>query len=149
VGYVISILFYALLALAALTSTISMHEIGTAFFREELHVSRSRAAWIVTAVCSAIAVICSLSVGAVPELSLLGMDIMDVCDRLTAQILLPLGAFLTCIFVGWVVPQKLVRDEFTNWGTVSLRAYRIWLFAVRFICPLSIAIIFLHQIGAF
>ena len=149
VGYVISILFYALLALAALTSTISMHEIGTAFFREELHVSRSRAAWIVTAVCSAIAVICSLSVGAVPELNLLGMDIMDVCDRLTAQILLPLGALLTCIFVGWVVPQKLVRDEFTNWGTVSLRAYRIWLFAVRFICPLSIAIIFLHQIGLF
>ena len=149
VGYVISVLFYALLALAALTSTISMHEIGTAFFREELHVSRTRAAWMVTAVCSTIAVVCSLSVGAVPQLSFLGMNIMDVCDRLTAQILLPLGAFLTCIFVGWVVPQKLVRDELTNWGTVSRRAYRIWLFAVRFICPASIAVIFLHQLGLF
>ena len=149
VGYVISVLFYALLALAALTSTISMHEIGTAFFREELHVSRTRAAWMVTAVCSTIAVVCSLSVGAVPQLSFLGMNIMDVCDRLTAQILLPLGAFLTCIFVGWVVPQKLVRDELTNWGTVSRRAYRIWLFAVRFICPASIAVVFLHQLGLF
>ena len=62
-GYIISILFYALLVFAALTSTISMHEIGTAFFHEELHLSRQRAACILTVTCSVIAVFCSLSVG--------------------------------------------------------------------------------------
>ena len=63
VGYIISILFYALLALAALTSTISMHEIGTAFFYEELHINRRRGAWIETAVCVIIGIFCSLSTG--------------------------------------------------------------------------------------
>ena len=50
VGYVISIMFYALLVFAALTSTVSMHEIGTAFFHEELKISRQHAAWILTSV---------------------------------------------------------------------------------------------------
>lgn len=147
VGYVIGILFYALLSLAALTSTISMHEIGTAFFREELHVSRGRGAWIVTVACCVLAVVCSLSIGAVEELKLFGKNIMDCCDQLTAQILLPLGSFLTCLFLGWVVPKNIVRDEFTNWGTIRSRFYSVWLFMVRFICPLGIVIIFLHQLG--
>lgn len=146
-GYVISILFYALLVLAALTSTISMHEIGTAFFREELHIRRSSAAIIVTAICSTIAVLCSLSCGAVGSLNVLGMPLLDFCDYLTAQYLLPTGSILTCVFVGWVVSRKTVKQEFTNWGTASTRLYPVWLFFVRFICPLCIIAIFLHQFG--
>lgn len=146
-GYVVSILFYALLVLAALTSTISMHEIGTAFFREELHIRRSSAAVIVTAICSMIAVLCSLSCGAVGSLKLFGMSLLDFCDYLTAQYLLPLGSILTCVFVGWVVSRRTVKEEFTNWGTASTRLYPVWLFFVRFICPLCIIAIFLHQFG--
>lgn len=146
-GYAISILFYALLALAALTSTISMHEIGTAFFYEELHLSRRGGAYIVTALCCLLAVFCSLSAGARPGLALFGMNLMGFCDFLTAQILLPLGSFLTCIFIGWFVPRKIVRDEFTNWGTVSRTLYGTWLFVIRFVCPVCIAAIFAHQFG--
>lgn len=144
-GYVISILFYALLALAALTSTISMHEIGTAFFREELHTSRSRGAWIVTSVAGVIAVLSSLSCGAVDGLTVMGMSLMDFFDFLTAQILLPAGSILTCFFVGWVIPRKIVRDEFTNWNTVSGALFGIWLFVIRFVCPVCIGAVFLHQ----
>jgi NSS family neurotransmitter:Na+ symporter len=146
-GYVIGILFYALLSLAALTSTISMHEIGTAFFREEFRLSRSSAALIVTVICSIIAVFCSLSMGAVPELKIAGMDFLDFCDFLTSDILLPLGSFLTCIFVGWYVPKKLVYDEFTNWSTSNRRIFMIFISVVRFVCPLCIVVIFLHQLG--
>lgn len=64
-GYVVSILFYALLGLAALTSTISMHEIGTALFYEELHISRSKGALIESAIAIVIGMLCSLSCGAV------------------------------------------------------------------------------------
>ena len=147
VGYVISVMFYALLVFAALTSTISMHEIGTAFFTEELHAPRSRAAWILTTVCSIIAVFCSLSLGACPDIRLQGTDLLDFCDKLTAQLLLPMGAFLTCLFVGWYVPKRLVRDEFTNQGALHGRAFPLYLFIVRFICPLCILLIFLHQMG--
>ena len=147
VGYAIGILFYALLSLAALTSTISMHEIGTAFFYEELHVERRQGAWIETLACCAIGVVCALSCGAVEGLSLFGKSILDCCDYLTAQILLPLGSFLTCLFVGWYVPKQVVRDEFTNWGTLRSTFFSIYLFAVRFICPLGILAVFLHHFG--
>ena len=149
VGYVISILFYALLSLAALTSTISMHEIGTAFFHEEFHISRNAGAWVVTACCSVIAVFCSLSQGVLAGAKVMGMSILDACDALTAQIMLPVGALLTCLFVGWYVPAKVVREQVTNWGALPVAIYRVFLFFIRFICPVCIVAVFLHQLGVF
>lgn len=146
-GYVISVMFYALMALAALTSTISMHEIATAFFHEELHLSRKSGAWIVTAICCVLAVLCSLSVGAVSGLGFFGKSLMDSLDYLSAQILLPLGSFLTCLFVGWHVPRRITIYEFTNHGTLKSTYFKLYFFAVRYICPTAIAIIFLHQYG--
>lgn len=146
-GYVVSVMFYALMALAALTSTISMHEIGTAFFHEELKVSRNGGACIVTAVCCVIAVLCSLSLGAADGLRLFGKSLMDALDFLTAQILMPLGSFLTCIFVGWHISRRVAYHEFTNHATLKDTFFRVWFFAVRYICPTAIAAIFLHQFG--
>ena len=147
VGYVVSVMFYALLVFAALTSTISMHEIGTAFFTEEFHLPRSKSAWILTTVASVLCLLCALSVGAKPELQLFGMSLMDFFDQLTANIMLPLGGMLTCLFVGWYIPRQLVRDEFTNGGTLSARPFPVYLFAVRYVCPLCILLVFLHQLG--
>ena len=145
-GYIISILFYALLALAALTSTISMHEIGTAMYFEELHISRPKGALIETATAIIIGVLCSLSCGAV-DITIAGKSFLNFCDFLTSDILLPLGSFFTCILVGWIAPRKMVKDEFTNWGTVSVGFYKVWLFLVRFVSPVCIAAIFLHQMN--
>lgn len=144
-GYIVSILFYALLSLAALTSTISMHEIGTVFFQEELHTSRSKAACIITLWCSVVAVVCSLSCGAV-DITLFGLSALDFCDFLTSNILLPLGALATCIYVGWIIPTKTVRNEFTNWGTVGSSSYLVWLFMVRVVTPVCVVAVFLHQL---
>lgn len=147
VGYLISVLFYALLVLAALTSTISMHEIGTAFFYEERKISRKSGAWIETIACCVIAVFCSLSQGAVPGLGFFGKDFLTNCDNLTAQLLMPLGSFLTCLFLGWYVPKKITKDEFTNWGTLKGTLYPVFLFMIRFVSPICILLIFLHQFG--
>ena len=146
-GYVISLMFYALLVFAALTSTISMHEIGTAFFHEELKMKRPVAAWIETIVCSLIAVFCSLSVGN-PDIQVMGMPLMDFCDHLTAQYMLPAGALLTSILVGWFASKALVREEFTNWETNGPKSlFGVYLFCVRFIVPVCIFLIFMHQFG--
>ena len=147
VGYVIAILFYALLVFAALTSTISMHEIGTAFFHEELHIPRSRAAWVLTVVCATLAVFCSLSVGAYESIQVMGLSLMDFCDYLTAQFMLPSGAFLSSIMLGWFVSRKVVQQEFTNGGSLRESFFRVWLFSVRFVVPLCLILIFLHQFG--
>lgn len=146
VGYVVSIMFYALLVFAALTSTISMHEIGTAFFTEELHLRRRYSAWIITVVAAVICLFCSWSVGAV-DIQLMGTSLMDFCDQLTANFMLPLGGMLACLFVGWYIPKQVVFDEFTNEGSGNVRFYRFYLFAVRYVCPFCIILIFLHQLG--
>lgn len=145
-GYIVSVLFYALLALAALTSTISMHEIGTSMWFEELHISRSKGAIIETVAAIIVGIFCSLSCGAV-DLTIAGKSILDFCDFLTSNVLLPIGSFLTCILVGWVAPRQMVRDQLTNWGTLGTVFYKIWLFLVRFIAPVSIIVVFLHQLN--
>ena len=147
VGYVVSLLFYALLALAALTSLISLHEVSTAFFHEELHITRRSAALIVTLSCSVIGAFCSLSLGAYEGLTLFGMSLFDVFDFVTGQIFLPVGGLLTCLFVGWAIPHKVVRDQLTNWGTMRCRFFHLYLFCVKYVCPLCILLIFLHQFG--
>ena len=145
-GWVVSLMFYLLLSLAALTSLISLHEVGTAFFYEELHISRRKGAAIVTASTMAVGVLCSLSLGAWSSLQIAGRSLFDVFDFVTGQIFLPVGGFLTCVFLGWFVPKKLVKDEFTNWGTLSSRLFPVFLFLVRFVCPVAIFSIFMHQL---
>lgn len=148
VGVVVSLAFYALMSLAALTSLISLHEVSTAFFQEELHISRAKAATIVSVTCGVIGVLCSLSLGAAGKsLHVFGKSLFDVFDFVTGQIFLPVGGLLTCIFLGWFVPKKLIRDEFTNWGTIRGTFFGLYLFCVRFVCPVSILAVFLHQMG--
>ena len=147
VGYVISLAFYALLSLAALTSLISLHEVSTAFFHEELHIGRKKAALIVTLSCSVLGAFCSLSLGGYEVMSFLGKTLFDIFDFVTGQVFLPVCGFLTCLMVGWYLPHKLVRDEFTNWGTLRGSLFHVYVFAIKYLCPACILIIFLHQFG--
>ena len=147
VGYVISLAFYALLSLAALTSLISLHEVSTAFFHEELRIGRKKAALIVTLSCSVLGAFCTLSLGGYEVMSFLGKTLFDIFDFVTGQVFLPVCGFLTCLMVGWYLPHKLVRDEFTNWGTLRGSLFHVYIFAIKYLCPACILIIFLHQFG--
>ena len=149
IGQIVALLFFVLLGLAALTSLISLHEVSTAFFQEELHISRGKAATIVTVTCGIIGMFCSWSLGAFDGLQLFGTSLFDIFDFVTGQIFLPIGGFLTCLFIGWYVPKKIVHDEFTNWGTVSGALFGIYLFCVRIVCPICILLVFLHQLKVF
>ena len=147
VGYVISLLFFLLLSLAALTSLISLHEVSTAFIHEELVISRKKAAVIVTVTTCIIGAFCSMSLGATESLAFFRRTLFDWFDFVTGQIFLPVVGFLTCIFIGWFVPHKIVHDEFTNWGTLRGRYFHLYLFLVKYVCPICILFIFLHQFG--
>ena len=146
-GYIISLVFFSLLTLAALTSLISLHEVSTAFLHEELVITRKKAAFIVTITTIIIGALCSLSLGAVDGLTVLTKPLFDCFDFVTGQIFLPVVGFLTCIFVGWALPHQLVHDEFTNWGTLRGRFFHLYIFLVKYVCPLAILMIFLHQLG--
>lgn len=146
-GWIISLLFYVLLSLAALTSLMSLHEVNTSFFYEELKIGRKSGALIVTVSCAVIGAFCSLSLGATDALTFAGKSLFDWFDFVTGQVFLPVAGFLTCLFVGWYVPKKLVRDEFTNWGTLKGNLFFVYLFLVRFVCPVFILLVFLNQLG--
>lgn len=147
VGWVVSLLFYVLLSLAALTSLMSLHEVSTAFFFEELHITRNKGAIIVTVTTFILGAFCSLSLGKVDCLHIGSMTLFDVFDFVTGQIFLPIGGFLTCLFLGWYVPKDIVKDEYTNWGTLKGTFFNTYLFLIRYVCPVCILAIFLHQFG--
>lgn len=147
VGTIIALLFYGLLSLAALTSLISLHEVNTAFLHEELKIKRGTAAIIVTVACCIVGAFCSLSLGAYDGLQLFGKSLFDLFDFVTGQIFLPVAGFLTCLFIGYYVPKQLVGDEYSNSGTLRSSAFRWYLISVKFVCPICILLIFLHQLG--
>ena len=147
-GYVIALLFYILLSMAALTSLMSLHEVSTAFLEEEMGTTRKSAALIVAISCMFLAIFCSLSLGAVERYHFFGMSLFSLFDFVTGQLFLPIVGFLTCILIGWFVPHKIVRDEFTNRGTLDNGGlFHIYLFLVKYVCPICILFIFLHQFG--
>lgn len=148
IGYAISVLFYILLSMAALTSLMSLHEVSTAFLQEEMGTTRKRAAMGVTIGCIIIGTVCSLSLGAWSHIRVWGMTIFDTFDFVTGQLFLPIVGFLTCIFIGWFVPHKIVHDEFTNMGTLrNGTLFHFYIFLVKYVCPVFILFIFLHQFG--
>lgn len=147
VGVIISLLFYGLLTLAALTSLISLHEVNTAFLQEEMNMNRNKAAWWVTVSCCIVGAFCSLSLGACDGIQLFGKSLFDLLDFVTGQIFLPIAGLLTCLFIGYYVPNKLVKDEYTNDGTLSSRAFHWYLISIKIICPTCIILIFLRQFG--
>ena len=147
VGTIVSFAFYALRSLAALTSMISLHEVSTAFFQEEMHISRKRSATIVSVSTSVIAIFCSLSLAGVDWLVIGGKSLFDWFDFVTGQLFLPIVGFFACLFIGWYVPKDIVRDEFTNWGTLRSPLYPVFLVCVRFVCPTGILLVFLNQLG--
>ncbi len=150
VGYIVALLFFLLLTLAGLTSLISLHEVSTAFFQEEFTLTRKKAALLVTLSTAAVGICCSLSLGATDCLVIGGKPLFDWFDFITGQIFLPIVGFLTCVFIGWFVPHKIVREEFTNYGTLRsrhyIRLFHCYIFLVKYICPLAILFIFLHQL---
>ena len=147
VGFVVSLAFYVLLSLAAITSLISLHEVSTVFFEEELHLGRKRAATVVTVSTSVLGAVCSLSLGVWSGFTVCGKTLFDLFDFVTGQLFLPIGGFLTCLFVGWYIPRQLIKNEFTNNGTLKSVLFTPWLMLVRYFCPVCILLIFLHQFG--
>lgn len=146
-GNVWSLVFFILLALAALTSTISLHEVATAYVHEEYHMSRQKAAWFVSAGVAIIAVFCSLSFGILKEYTIFGLTIFEALDYVTAKIMMPLGGMFICIFVGLRIDKKILKEELTNKGTVTFHLFNTYAFFIKYVAPISIAIIFLNELG--
>ena len=129
--------FFVLVALASLTSTISFHEVITAYLSEEFKLSRNVAA-LVTTVLSIL--LCTMTF-----FSLFGVDFFTMFDYLSANIIMPLGAFFTCVLVMWFMKRDFMKEELTNYGMVNRVVTPVIMFMLKYITPLLIFYIFIKN----
>ncbi len=146
-GYFFGILFFILLTVAALTSSISVLEVVVAYMSEELNLSRHKATLLATGAITLLGLLCTISWGMGKEWTLMEMTVFDMMDSLSANILLPLGGLLIVIFTGWTLKSQVVKQEISNNGALKAPLFQIYYFIVKFIAPLAIAIVFLDNIG--
>ena len=139
-NYIFSSLFYMLLFVAALTSSISMHEISTAYITETFHLERRVAACIVTGICMALGVACSLSFGAWSGIQVFGMGFFDLFDYFVAKFCMPLGGIMICTFVGWYLKHSIVRQQLNSRFTPLL------MILFRWVAPIGIGIVFVYEL---
>lgn len=142
-----SALFFLLLFLASLTSTISMSEISIAYFSEERGMSRQKATLISALISLLGSVLCALSFGPLADITVCGkgfFDLFDLFDYLSSNILLPLGGMLISVFVGWFIPRKTVDNVLG--ATTPLRGTLISaiIFCLRFVAPACILAVFIN-----
>lgn len=144
-GGFVAILFFVALLVAAVTSSISMFEVGVAYLVEEKKVSRVAACLIIFGICWVLGALCSLSFGPLSDVHIFGRTIFDFFDNLSSNVLMTLGSLLTVLFVGWRLKKTDIYDEFTNGGTlrVNVKIFGILWFLIRYIAPLAIISIFI------
>ena len=146
-GNIWSFVFFVLLALAALTSTISLHEVSTAYVHEEYHISRKKAAVIVSIGVTILGILSSLSMGLLKSYTLFGLNFFNLLDFVTAKIMLPLGGMMICIFTAKRVDKLLLKEEVTNHGTIRFYFFNTYAFFVKYIAPIGIGLIFFNELG--
>jgi NSS family neurotransmitter:Na+ symporter len=151
-GHVFGFVFFLLLILAALTSTISLLEVITAYLVDEKGMKRSRAALLAAATCFLVGIPSALSVGAVGWLSKLydtkgeGKSFLDLMDLVWGNFSLVVGALFISIFVGWVWKRNEVMKELEQ-GSLAPAWFRgLWFAFVRLVCPLGIAILLVNLV---
>ena len=142
-GQFIGPLFFILLSVAALSSSISLLEPGVAYLSEENILSRRRSAEIISFFIWILGIGSALSFNIWSDFSLIGdRNFLDSMDFIANQILLPLGGMLIAIFVGWFMKKSLIEDEL---GSINTSLYFLWRFFVKFIAPVCVGYIFYRQ----
>lgn len=106
-----SALFFLLLIVAALTSTVSMAEVPIKFLQDRYSMSRTKAVVLVLLPLMVLAGVCALSFGVLKDWTLNGYNMFSLLDTLTGNYLMPITALLVCVYVGWCVPRKTIHTH--------------------------------------
>ncbi|MCM1153576.1 MAG: sodium-dependent transporter [Muribaculum sp.] len=134
-------LFFLLLTIAALTSTISMGEVAIKFVKDKFNLSRLLSTIIVMLPLSVLVVLSSLSFGRLNDWRICGMTFFDLLDNVTANYMLPIGALLIAVFTGWITPKGFFRKELTPSLGKERKLYGLIDFDVKWIAPVLILIV--------
>lgn len=141
---IVAILFFLTILCAALTSSISMLEVGVAFLVDQKKMDRKKATCILAFSCWVLGVLCSLSFGPLQGFQIFGRTLFDFCDHLTSDFLMTFGSLLFTLFVGWKMKKSEVREELT--GSRGGVLFNVVYFFIRFVAPIIISVIFFSNL---
>ena len=150
-GGLVAILFFALLAIAALTSTISLLEVVVAYFVDDKGWNRTKASFLIGGVCLALAIPSALSQGAVPSLGSGGIfqwDFLTLNNNIWGNYSLSIGALLVCVFVGWKWGAKKFVDALESGETqrFPFPGAKLSVFLIRIVCPFAVLVTLIYII---
>mgnify|MGYP001405472778 FL=1 len=146
-GYLFSLMFFILLGVAALTSTISVLEVIVAYFSEELKITRKKATIIAAVSVSFLGVLSTMSWGALAEVKIFGNHIFGILDFISANIFLPVGGLFIVTFVAWYFGYRNTKEELSNGGALKANYLPVYMFIIKFIAPIAITMVFLNGLG--
>ena len=143
-----AILFFVTILFAALTSSVSLIEVGVAYLTEERKMKRGWACVLLFFVTGAVGGLCSLSFGPLSHVKVFGLCLFDFADTFASNVLLTLGGLLAVLFVGWKMSRPDVYDEFTNGGVKvwNVRLFNFFYFLIRYVAPVGVAVLFVSNL---
>lgn len=142
-GHLMAVLFFLLVVFAAWTSAISLMEPFVSLVNERFGVRRTVAAWSTGVGVWLLGIAVSLSFNEWSGFTISGMGLFDLLDKLTTNIMMPLGGLLVAVFAGWIMRREHVEEE----AGMSRLGFMLLRFVLRFVSPIAIVLIFLHVSG--
>ncbi|MFO8234799.1 MAG: sodium-dependent transporter [Bacteroidales bacterium] len=146
-GFFFSILFFVLLAIAALTSSISVLEVVVAYFVEELGLVRKKATILAASAITVVGVLCTMSWGTLEGVNIGRFNVFEFFDFTASSVFLPLGGLLIVVFLGWYLGKDAIVKEISSNGLYKTPLASLFVLILKFIAPIAIALVFLHGIG--
>ncbi|WP_318477783.1 sodium-dependent transporter [Photobacterium leiognathi] len=147
IGFILALLFFIGLSVAALTSSVSLLEVVVAYLIDEKGFSRVTAVISASIVMALLCILASLSIGGLGP-KLFDTGAFDIFDLLTDKIFLAVGGMLVCLFTGWRLDRSELKKEITNDGKVSFPLFNLWYALIKYIIPVAIAIVAISGVKA-
>lgn len=141
-----SCLFFILLTVAALTSSISIAEVSIAYFSSHFRMKRVTATCVTLLPLLLFSALSSLSNGVLSDWTIFGYTIFGACDALTANVMMPLCALIMSIYIGWFAPEGMMKSQLTNDGSIRNRLAGPIIFLLKWVTPVLIIVIFVSSL---
>ncbi len=143
-GHIVGVVFFVLVLFAALTSSISLMETVVSIFQDKFKINRKLLCILVMLGTMLVAIPSSIGYGLWENVLIFGKQILDFFDFLSNNIMMPIAALLTCIFVAYVVKTKTVEDEVEQ--TAKFKSKALYRIMIKYVCPVFLVVILISSL---
>ncbi len=143
-GTVIGAVFFLLVLFAAMTSSISLMETVVSIFEDKFKLGRTKTCLLVLAGCLLLGIPSSLGFGVLGNINVLGLSILDMFDFVSNSVLMPIVAFLTCIFIGYILKPQAIIEEVER--SARFKSKKLFTVIIKYIAPVFIVLILVSSV---